>query len=145
MVPAIAPSAEFIRPNQYGRLLADGSVFSATLKTTLKGLSKSASVGTVTLIAPPMPRSQEDPRDQSARRNAKDLLDELEELQRDVLGGGEASARLPRIANLAAALTPADPELGEICRAIVTRARVEMARLQYALNHREPGKKRRRV
>lgn len=73
-------------------------------------------------------------RDRAARKRGKELLDELARLQRTLLGGRLDPDALRRLAAVAAEpADAADPVLAATLRAIVVRARVELAR--YSLRH----------
>lgn len=68
-------------------------------------------------------------RDRAARQRGFDLLGELSALQRELLADGPDPARLRRLADLAgSAPEAADPGLRDAVAAIVTRARIEVAR-----------------
>jgi hypothetical protein len=67
-------------------------------------------------------------RDQAARRRAESMLQELQELQRDLLRDGPDTTRLERLAALETGEEGADPILRDAVRAIVLRVRVELAR-----------------
>ncbi len=67
-------------------------------------------------------------RDQAARRRADSLLEELDGLQREMLGGAADPARLRRLAALAEGEAGADPALRDVVQAIALRAAVEAAR-----------------
>jgi Class II flagellar assembly regulator len=67
-------------------------------------------------------------RDRAARQRAESILEELQALQRDLLRDGPDTTRLERLAVLEAGEDGADPILREAVRAIVLRARVELAR-----------------
>jgi hypothetical protein len=67
-------------------------------------------------------------RDAAARRRAASILDELQGLQADLLGGRADPARLARLAALQSGEEGADPALREAVRAIGLRARIELAR-----------------
>lgn len=75
-------------------------------------------------------QEREDPaaRDGAARRRAESILQELHRLQRELLRDGGDTTGLDRLAALAAGEEGADPGLREAVRAIVLRARVELAR-----------------
>ncbi len=67
-------------------------------------------------------------RDAAARRRASSILDELQGLQAELLGGRSDPARLARLAALEAGEEGADPGLREAVRAVALRARIELAR-----------------
>ena len=67
-------------------------------------------------------------RDAAARRRAASILDELQGLQAELLGGRADPARLARLAALQSGEEGADPALREAVRAIALRARIELAR-----------------
>ena len=68
-------------------------------------------------------------RDRRARRHGRALLEGLGELQRALLGDGEDSAALDRLAALVEHCPEAaDPALRATLAAVALRARVELAR-----------------
>lgn len=67
-------------------------------------------------------------RDAAACRRAAALLDELQGLQAELLGGVPDPARLERLAALTNGEEGADPGLREAVRAVALRARIELAR-----------------
>ncbi|HYI84592.1 MAG TPA: flagellar assembly protein FliX [Acetobacteraceae bacterium] len=67
-------------------------------------------------------------RDAAARRRAASILDELQGLQAELLGGRTDPARLARLAALQDGEEGTDPALREAVRAIALRARIELAR-----------------
>ncbi len=67
-------------------------------------------------------------RDAAARRRASSILDELQGLQTELLGGRSDPARLARLAALQAGEEGADPGLREAVRAVALRARIELER-----------------
>jgi hypothetical protein len=67
-------------------------------------------------------------RDADAHRRASAILEELEGLQRDMLGNTIDPARLHRLALLESGEEGADPALRQAVQGIVLRARVELAR-----------------
>ncbi|MCB4822321.1 flagellar assembly protein FliX [Roseicella aerolata] len=67
-------------------------------------------------------------RDRAARQRAESILQELRDLQHELLRGGSDMKRLERLAALGLGEEGADPLLQEAVRAIVLRARVELAR-----------------
>lgn len=67
-------------------------------------------------------------RDARAARRARALLRELAALQAELLAGRDDPARLADLAALTEGETAADPALAAALAAIVTRARVELAR-----------------
>ena len=67
-------------------------------------------------------------RDAAARRRASSILDELQGLQAELLGGRSDPARLARLAALQAGEEGADPGLREAVRAVTLRARIELER-----------------
>lgn len=67
-------------------------------------------------------------RDATARRRAASILDELQGLQAELLGGRADSARLARLAALQSGEDGADPGLRDAVRAVALRARIELAR-----------------
>jgi hypothetical protein len=67
-------------------------------------------------------------RDAAARRRAASLLDELQGLQAELLGGRPDPGRLGRLAALQTGEDGAEPELREAVRAVALRARIELAR-----------------
>lgn len=71
-------------------------------------------------------------RDARARKRGLALLQELQEVQMALLGGRLDPARLARLASLSVGEQAADPALAEAVAAIALRARVELARLEYA-------------
>ena len=78
------------------------------------------------------PEPDEQRRDAAARQDAQQILGDLGRVQADLLSGRVDVVGLRRIAMLANGLAPADPDLGDICKAIAIRARVEVARVEYA-------------
>jgi len=67
--------------------------------------------------------------DRAARRRGRDVLAELTQLQRALLGGGVSSEHLSRLAGLLEAMPVAsDPALRASLAAIALRAQVELAR-----------------
>ena len=66
--------------------------------------------------------------DAAARRRASSILDELQGLQAELLGGRPDPARLARLAALEAGEEGADPGLREAVRAVALRAQIELAR-----------------
>lgn len=69
--------------------------------------------------------------DREARRHGYDMLAALAELQRALLGGGDAEVTLQRLMDLAAAVPCAtDRRLAALVAAITVRVRVELARRQ---------------
>lgn len=88
----------------------------------------------MTLIEPFWPTPEPDPerRDRAARQDAAQILHDLGRVQIAMLGGRLDLDGLRRIDTLASRLAPADPELGELCRAISARARIELARAECA-------------
>jgi hypothetical protein len=73
----------------------------------------------------------DDPRrDREAQESAEQILGDLDRVQVDLLSGRVDLARLRRIGILANTLAAADPGLDDICKAIVVRARVEVARIE---------------
>ena len=76
-------------------------------------------------------------RDAAARRRANAILDELQGLQAELLGGRTDPARLARLAALQAGEEGTDSGLREAVRAVALRARIELARRdQIALANR---------
>lgn len=74
----------------------------------------------------------EAPRDRAARRRARDILATLAELQRALLGGGDAAGAVSRLADFTAdPLRASDPRLTAVLASIDLRARVELARWQF--------------
>jgi hypothetical protein len=68
-------------------------------------------------------------RDAAAHRRASAILEELDGLQCELLGGGNGDpARLQRLAALESGEEGADPALREVVQGIVLRAKVELAR-----------------
>jgi hypothetical protein len=67
-------------------------------------------------------------RDRAAGQRAESILQELRDLQHDLLRGGGDTNRLERLAALGQGEEGADPLLRQAVRAIVLRARVELAR-----------------
>jgi hypothetical protein len=67
-------------------------------------------------------------RDAAARRRASSILDELQGLQAELLGGRPDPSRLARLAALQSGEEGADPGLREAVRAVALRARIELAR-----------------
>ncbi len=67
-------------------------------------------------------------RDAAARRRASSILDELQGLQAELLGGRSDPARPARLAALQAGEEGADPGLREAVRAVALRARIELER-----------------
>jgi Class II flagellar assembly regulator len=67
-------------------------------------------------------------RDAAARRRAASILEELQGLQAELLGGRSDPARLARLAALQSGEEGADPGLRKAVRAIALRARIELAR-----------------
>jgi hypothetical protein len=67
-------------------------------------------------------------RDAEAQRRADSILDELQGLQADLLGGRADPARLARLAALGTGEEGADPGLRDTVRAVALRARIELAR-----------------
>jgi hypothetical protein len=69
--------------------------------------------------------------DREARRHGRDMLATLAELQRALLGNGDDTAALRRLAELVLAVPGAtDRRLAAMVSAIVLRAKVELARRQ---------------
>ncbi len=74
---------------------------------------------------------EETVRDREARRHGQDMLAALAELQRNLLGAGDAAVALRRLSDLVAAVPVADdPRLAAMVAAVVLRVRVELARRQ---------------
>ncbi len=71
-------------------------------------------------------------RDARARKRGLALLEELQAVQAALLGGRMDQAGLARLAALTTGEAAADPALAEAVAAIALRARVELARLEYA-------------
>jgi hypothetical protein len=71
-------------------------------------------------------------RDEAARQGAEAMLDELQELQRALLGAGLAPALERLAARLGALEEAADPGLREAVRAVALRAEIELARRGWA-------------
>jgi hypothetical protein len=68
-------------------------------------------------------------RDRKALRHGQDMLALLAEMQRQLLAEADPTAVLARLAALAGSMPPmADPRLMAVMRAIVIRAKVEIAR-----------------
>ena len=67
-------------------------------------------------------------RDAAARRRASSILDELQGLQAELLGGRLDPARMARLAALQPGEEGADPGLREAVRAVALRARIELVR-----------------
>ena len=91
------------------------------------GVGKAAAVGLSLLVA------QEGGgrgagRDAAARRRAASILDELNGLQAELLGGGADPARLARLAALGEGEEGTDSGLRDAVRAVALRARIELAR-----------------
>jgi hypothetical protein len=73
-------------------------------------------------------------RDDTARRRAESLLEELAGLQLEMLGGGADPARLERLAALAPGDAGADLALQAVVQGAVLRAHVELARRGWNLS-----------
>lgn len=95
------------------------SAAAATTPATALGLS---------LLAMQEHGSRRNGRDAAAQRRAASLLDELQGLQAELLGGQPDALRLARLAALQTGEEGVDPQLNAIVRAIALRARVEIAR-----------------
>lgn len=67
-------------------------------------------------------------RDEAARRRAASILDELQGLQTELLGGRPDPTRLARLAALQTGDGGADPILRGIVDAVALRARIELVR-----------------
>ena len=67
-------------------------------------------------------------RDAAARRRASSILDELQGLQAELLGGRPDPSRLARLTALQSGEEGADPRLRETVRAVALRARIELTR-----------------
>ena len=68
-------------------------------------------------------------RDRDARRHGHDVLDLLDEVQRGLLRAGVATSAMARLLSLVEdPPEAADPALAAVTRAIVLRARIEIAR-----------------
>ena len=71
----------------------------------------------------------ESPRDRAARRHGRALLAALARLQRHLLGAPDDGTTLLELADLAATVPAAtDPAIAATLKAVVLRARVELAR-----------------
>lgn len=71
----------------------------------------------------------ETPQDRAAGRHGRALLSALARLQRQLLGAPDDGAALHELAELAASVPSAtDPAVAAVLRAVVLRARVELAR-----------------
>ena len=73
-------------------------------------------------------------RDAAARRRANAILDDLQGLQAELLGGRTDPARLARLAALQAGEEGTDSALREAVRAVSLRARIELARRDRTAN-----------
>ena len=78
-------------------------------------------------------------RDAAARRRASSILDELQGLQAELLGGRPDPSRLARLAALQSGEEGADPRLRETVRAVALRARIELARLHRGSGTHRPA------
>ena len=100
---------------------ADGAAAATTAP------SATAAVGGLSLLT-----VQEDGdrpgRDAAARRRASSILDELQGLQAELLGGRPDPSRLARLTALQSGEEGADPRLRETVRAVALRARIELTR-----------------
>jgi hypothetical protein len=119
-----APSAGS-RPVRAGRVGSGFQISEARAEET-----ETAS-GTVAVALPSLLLMQEAGsaalQDRDAKRHGSAMIDELQDLQRSLLG--EGGPRLDRLAQLAGRpVTAADPNLAGVLRAIQLRAGIELAR-----------------
>ncbi len=127
-IAAARPPMPARRAMRVVRLQADGPTFAVPLRSDV-----------AIVPAPPLAAAArrdvepDDPRcDRVAQECAEQILGALGRIQVDLLSGRVDLAGLRRIGILVNRLAAADPGLDEICRAIAMRARVEVARIEYA-------------
>lgn len=131
MLIAIAagrPQMPARRPMRPARVPADGPAFAVRSPSVVAIAAAPALPAAVRRDAEP-----EDPcRDREAQASAEQILGDLGRVQVDLLNGRVDLAGLRRIGLLANGLAAADPGLDDICKAIAMRARVEVARVEFA-------------
>ncbi|TCZ59946.1 flagellar assembly protein FliX [Roseicella aquatilis] len=106
-----------------------GSEAPETATTATTEAAATAAIGPVGLGLLAL-QAADDPaaRDREAERRTESILQELRELQLGLLNGDAGDQRLERLAALEVGEAGADPRLREVVRAVVLRARVELAR-----------------
>ena len=113
---------------------ATGASFDASLRDVSEIAEPetvaSAQLGTVNpMLLHEMSVLSEEERDREAHRHGNEILDLLAELQRGLLRSGIESALASRLASVVAdAPVAANPALAATLRAVVLRARIEIAR-----------------
>ncbi len=134
MVLPIAPPGGFEPSPPVRRAGAAESSFRDALTGLVRPTTEAAHVAIASLAAVGRADPDREPPNRKARRQAKQLLDALQAMQRDLLRSGASAASLSRIVQLAEDLAPgherADAELADICAGIVLRARIEAAKLR---------------
>ncbi len=113
-----------LRPGKAGFSLGSAGGASGTAETQHSAAVAAPGLGLLALQYGQGDRQ----RDQAARRRADQLLEELDGLQREMLGGPPDPTRLARLAALAKGEAGADPALREVVEAIALRAAIEAAR-----------------
>ncbi len=116
-VPArVAAGPVFAMPQEPSAAAAAATPGAAAAAVSLSGLLALQGAG------------PEAPRDRTARRRGRDILDALAALQRGLLGG-DAGGALARLASLIEGVPlAADPRLAALLAAVALRARIELAR-----------------